>query len=67
MHDLPDIRARLSPSQQLRHDADTQILARTRVADLAALTPASSICMIESLRSALDDALRLIGELIDPT
>ncbi|MFD8577126.1 hypothetical protein ACFV1H_17570 [Streptomyces virginiae] len=42
------------------------MLAASRVADLAALTPAAGIVMIESLRSALDDSLRMIGELSDP-
>ncbi|MGP3684170.1 hypothetical protein ACTVZO_05550 [Streptomyces sp. IBSNAI002] len=68
MHDLPDSRRpRLSSSQHLRHDADKRALAQSRVADLATLGPGASILMIESLRSALDDALQLIGELIDPT
>lgn len=68
MHDLPDsLRARLSPMQQTRYDADARALAQSRIADLAALGSASSIVMIESLRSSLDDALRMIGELIDRT
>lgn len=58
---------RLNPAQQQRHASAIRVLAASRVADLAALTPAACIVMIESLRSGLDDSLRMIGELADPT
>ncbi|THA82707.1 hypothetical protein [Streptomyces sp. A0592] len=65
---MPDsCRLRLNPTQQTRYDADARALAQSRIADLATLGAASSIVMIESLRSSLDDALQLIGELIDKT
>lgn len=68
MHEMPDSRRlQLSATQQQRHDSAIRTLAASRVADLAALTPAACIVMIESLRSALDDSLRLIGDLADPT
>lgn len=68
MHDLPEYcRVRLSPAQQRRHDSDIRTLAASRVTDLAALTPAAAIELIEHLRSALDDSIQLMGELIEPT
>ncbi|MFI8360691.1 hypothetical protein ACIGD1_11085 [Streptomyces sp. NPDC085612] len=64
---MPDSRhAQLNSVQQQRRDCAIRTLAASRVADLAALTPAACIVMIESLRSALDDSLRMIGELSDP-
>ncbi|MFJ3922995.1 hypothetical protein [Streptomyces sp. NPDC090022] len=68
MHELPDSsRLHLSPTQRIRYNADARALAQSRIADLAALGPASSILMIESLRSSLHDALQLIEELIAPS
>ncbi len=65
---MPDFpRAELGRTQRLRRDSAARTLAASRVADLATLTPAVYICMIENLRSALDDSLQIIGELIDPT
>ncbi|MEW1638676.1 hypothetical protein AB0469_32030 [Streptomyces sp. NPDC093801] len=65
MHDEPDPeppRAPLSLTQRARADAASRALASSRIADLAALDGAASILMIERLRSALDDALRLLNE-----
>ncbi|MFE3578694.1 hypothetical protein [Streptomyces vinaceus] len=69
MHELPDLeppRPTLSSTQRTRVAAATRTLASSRIADLAALTPAASILMIESLRSSLDDSIRMIEELADP-
>ncbi|MFJ1865566.1 hypothetical protein ACIOD1_13125 [Streptomyces sp. NPDC088097] len=61
MHDLPDPhRARLDPTERMRRDNAARTLAASRITDLAALGAAGSILMIEALRSALDDTLRLL-------
>ncbi|MFD3802665.1 hypothetical protein ACFWTC_03330 [Streptomyces sp. NPDC058619] len=54
--------ANLGPAQRIERDAAARALAASRVADLAALDAAGSIVMIESLRSSLDDVLRLLSK-----
>ncbi|MFF6940489.1 hypothetical protein [Streptomyces lavendulae] len=63
MSDRP--RATLDPTQRLRRDSAARTLAASRIADLAALTAADSIVMIEVLRSALDDTLLVLAECSD--
>ncbi|WKD36485.1 hypothetical protein [Streptomyces xanthophaeus] len=70
MHDLPDPpqeRPTLTAPQAYQVRRATRVLAAARIADLAQLTldPAESIIMIEGLRGALDDTLRLIEERYD--
>ncbi|MFF4369607.1 hypothetical protein [Streptomyces sp. NPDC001594] len=55
-------RTALTLTQRARVGSANRVLASSRIADLAALDGAASILMIESLRSALDDALRLLDE-----
>lgn len=54
--------ATLSPPQLLRRDSAARTLAQSRIANLATLDAAGSIMLIENLRAALDEALRLLDE-----
>lgn len=63
MHELPDPPpATLCPAQRRRRDTAARTLAASRLANLATLDAAGSIMLIENLRAALDDTLRLLDE-----
>jgi hypothetical protein len=63
VHELPDPpRARISAAQCRRRHAAARTLAASRMTDLAALDAASSIKLIEELRAALDEVLRILDE-----
>lgn len=63
MHELPDPpSATLSPIQRHRRDSAARTLAASRIANLATLDAAGSIMLIENLRAALDETLRLLDE-----
>lgn len=57
---------RLTEEQRARADIARRDRDRARAADLVAMTPPDLIVMIEQLRGSLDDAVRLIDELIEP-
>ncbi|MFD4740640.1 hypothetical protein ACFWNQ_25230 [Streptomyces virginiae] len=68
MHDLPDKpqeRPTLTAPQSHLVRRASRVLAAARLADLAQLDSAESIIMIERLRSALDDTLRVIASTHD--
>ncbi|MET9414123.1 hypothetical protein ABZY03_08015 [Streptomyces klenkii] len=60
-------RAHLTPPQAARLAMDRLDLARARSADLAAMEQAEMVVLVERLRGALYDALRLVEELAGPT
>jgi hypothetical protein len=55
-------RPQLTPQQRSRLAGAREDLATARTTDLLSLTPASTILLIERLRSRLDDMIRLINE-----
>lgn len=59
------MRATLGPGQRLRRNSAARSLAASRIADLAALDDAGAIMMIEDLRSALHETLRVLNEIAD--
>ncbi|MCD9145794.1 hypothetical protein [Streptomyces albireticuli] len=55
----------MTPSQATRLAMDRETLREARAADLAAMEPVALVLLVERLRGALDDAVRLGDELTE--